>query len=207
MLFLIVADQQPFRHTHIKTILNPLGESEVLTYDDTYGVLADLERYLYPSLFSIAAPVIHIKFMLGGSEAIEATLLKKLLASPTVFVFEEMTLPSPVITLFKKAGAVIHTADKIKKESNSPDIFGVTRALTAPDKKSRWIAYRNALEDHPIEAIIGILYWKIRDLAAKNQKEKDRYHALYKKLLTAHAQAWETGAPLALMIEKVVLTQ
>lgn len=207
MLLLIVADTQSARQKHITPFLATLGASEVLRYDDTYGTLTDLEQYLYPSLFSIAPPVIHIKFMLEASTVIENTFLKKLMASPTLFLFEEMALPSPLVTLFKKVGAVIHTEGDIKKVPKGADIFGATLALTATDKKSRWMAYRKALANHPIEAVIGILYWKIRDLATKNPKEKNRYNALYKKMLTAHARAWETGAPLELMIEKVLLSQ
>lgn len=203
MLFLVVADQQPARQKHIKTILAPLDESEVLMYDDTYDGLADLEQYLYPSLFSIAPPVIHIKFMLNTAEILDPLFLKKLLASPTVFIFEEMSAPSPLVTLFKKAGAVVHTEEKTKKESKGGDIFTATLALTAKDKKSRWVAYRRALDEHPIEAIIGIIYWKIRDLAVKDKN----YFVLYKRLLEAHARAWETGTPLELMIEKVILSQ
>ncbi len=202
MIFLVVADVQQKRQQHIATIVTP--ESEVLVFDETYGTLMDLEQYLYPSLFSIAPPIVQVKFML--TELLDTVFLKKLLASPTIFLFEEMVLPSPIITAFKKAGAVVHTEEKIKKETRGADIFGATLALTAKDKKARWMAYRAALDEHPIEAIIGILYWKIRDMATKNPKEKSQHLGLYKKLLNAHARAWESGAPLELMIEKVILS-
>ena len=200
MIFLVVADTQQQRQRHIETILAPFGESEVLIYDDTYGTVGDLEQFLYPSLFSSAPPVVQVKFMLA--EMLDTSYLKKMLASPTIFLFEEMILASPLVTSFKKAGAIVHTELRQKKESKSNDIFGVTLALTAKDKKSRWIAYRQALDVHPIEAIIGILYWKLRELASKNSE----YKSLYKKMLGAHARAWEIGAPLDLMIEKVLLS-
>jgi hypothetical protein len=208
MLFLIVSDKQLFRRTHTKGVVSSLPESEIIIYDDTYGKVADLEQYLYPSLFSLASPVIHLKFMLAQeAESVTTIFLKKLLASPTIFLFEELALSPAIIALFKKTGAVVHVETKAPTLKKEGDIFLVTKALTNPDKKSRWIAYRTALVDHPVEAIIGILYWKVRELATKNAVDKEKYLALYKKLLTAHARAWETGAPLELMIEKVLLTQ
>jgi hypothetical protein len=170
--------------------------------------VADLEQYLYPSLFSIAPPVVHLKFILGSdTESLNTPFLKKLLASPTVFIFEEMALSTPTLSLFKKTGAILHLEKKAPAVKKEGDIFAVTKALTASDKKSRWLAYRTAIAEHPIEAIVGILYWKIRDLANKSPSKKEEYLSLYGRLLAAHAKAWESGVPLELMIEKVLLTQ
>ncbi len=202
MLVLIVADAQHTRQSHIDAFITP--GSEVLVFDETYGTVSDLEQYLYPSLFSVMPPIVHSKFVIN--ELIDTVFLKKLLASPTVFIFEEIALPSSIVTAFKKAGAVVHTEEKKASAKKESDIFAATLALTAKDKKARWIAYRAVLETHPIEAIIGILYWKLRDLIAKQSNQKDRYLALYRSMLEAHARAWETGTPLELMIEKVLLS-
>lgn len=207
MLFLIVADNQTTRHTHIASITDPLVDSEVIMYDDTYGSVLDLEQYLYPSLFSPAAPVVHVKYMLGTETAIAAPFLKQLLVSPTMFIFEEIALPAPMVAVFKKVGAVIHVGEKKSPSKKEGDVFAVTKALTASDKKSRWLAFRAALIDSSIEAVMGILYWKVRDMSAKSPREKATYDALYRSLLLAHARAWETGAPLELMVEKVILEQ
>lgn len=206
MIFLVVADTQTARAPHIATALNHAPGGEVVVHDDTYGTITDLEQYLYPSLFTTTPPTIHVKFSLEeGADLITTTFLKKLLASPTIFLFEEMALRSPIITLFKKAGAVVTVEEKKKVQKKTDDIFAVTGALTAKDKKTRWMIYRNALEKHSIESIIGILYWKLRDLVAKEGVEKKKYEILYRDMLCAHAKAWQTGAPLELFIEKVIL--
>lgn len=204
MLVLVVADNRTVRTKHLAQCI-PAG-SEILPYDDTYGSVLDLEQYLYPSLFTLTPPVIHVKFMLE-SAAMSTDLMKKMIASPSVFVFEELALPTSLITAFKKAGALVHLAEKSPKTAKANDLFGATLAITAKDKKSRWMAYQSALAHHPVEAIIGILYWKIRDLISKNPKEKQSHLALYTALIEAHARAWQTGTPLALAIEKVLLTQ
>ncbi len=205
MIYLIVSDNKDVRNSHISGIVSGSEYSEVFSFDDTFGGILDLEQYLFPSLFSIAPPIIHIRFMLEA-DSLSPIFIKKLLASPTMFLFEEMNLAAPVITMLKKSGAIVHSESKTKQIKKTSDIFGATLAITAKDKKSRWIAYRNALKDHPIEAIIGILYWKVRDLASKNLKEKENYILLYKNLLSSHAMAWQSGTPLELAVEKVILT-
>jgi hypothetical protein len=204
MLYLVLGDNHTRRGEHIASITP--SEGEVFIFDETQGSLADLEQFLYPSLFMASAPIVHLKYMLD-TDVLTGVLLQKLLASPTVFIFEEIEIPSPIVTSFKKAGAIVHTQEKIKSIKKESDIFVVTAALTAPDKKRRWMAYREALMHHPVEAIIGILYWKVRDMVSKMPKEKEKHLAVYKALLEAHARAWESGVPLELVIEKVILTQ
>lgn len=202
MLVVVVGDNQQARHAHITSVL-PEGAT-VTVFDDTQGVLGDLEHYLYPSLFVEVAPVIHVKYMLN-IEPLASVLVKQMIASPTLFVFEEIEVGAGIVPSLKKAGAVIYTQEKSAKPQKPDDIFAVTGALTAPDKKKRWMIYRDALATHPIEAIIGILYWKVRDLALKSPKEKVKYLQLYRDLLTAHASSWQSGTPLELGIEKVLL--
>lgn len=206
MIILVVADDKNTRTRHIDEVITGAHGAEVLIHDDTSGTLSDLEHYLYPSLFSIVPPIVQIKFMVAtNTDEMNTSFLKKLSESPTVFIFEEWALPTPIVTAFKKAGAVIHTAEKKISKAKAPDLFAIVSAIiTAADKKSRWMTYRRALEGNAIEAIIGIMYWKVRDMAAKGNKEK--YMELYKQLLSAHARAWESGTPLELMIEKVLLT-
>lgn len=208
MIYLVLSDKQDFRKSKILEISKTFAESEVIVYDDTYGSVAELEQYLYPSLFSPASPIIHLKFIISSDlESITSTFIKKLLSSPTIFLFEEINLPSTICILFKKSGAEIYSQLETKNIKKNSDIFGATLALTAKDKKSRWIAYNKSLKNHSIEAMIGILYWKVRDLATKNPKEKEKYIKLYKNLLDAHTLGWERGVSLELMIEKVILSQ
>lgn len=207
MLILITSDQKVFRKRHIKDILSTVPKREVIMYDDTHGSLTDLEQYIYPSLFSLSTPVLHLKFTLDSQAAqLTTELIKKLLASPTIFIFEEFALPAPLVTTLKKQGVVIHIDQKVKGIKKEGDIFAVMKVFTAPDKKTRWMIYRQALVLHPIEALIGIMYWKVKDLVHKNPKDKAQYQKLYTSLLRAHATAWSTGAPLELLIEKVILT-
>ncbi|HWC57543.1 MAG TPA: hypothetical protein VG621_01125 [Candidatus Paceibacterota bacterium] len=205
MLFLIASDNRTFRSTHIAPLQ---GALELIVYDDTYGTLAELEQYAYPSLFNAVAPMVLVKFMLTDTiEAPSLPFLKKLLASPTTFIFEELTVASSVVTAFKKAGAVVEVDEKRPSAKKEAPLFSVTGCITAADKKTRWMTYRSALETYAVEAIVGVLYWKVRDLIAKQPHIRNRYRVLYEALITAHMQAWEKGIPLELAIERVILEQ
>lgn len=202
MIILITSDNLDARRRYIDECMQTLPPSEVLMFDDTSGTVEALEEYAYPSLFNTQPSVIHSKFLLEG-EMLATPLVKTLLASPTVFIFEEFAVPASVVTSFKKAGAIVHVGEKVVKQKVTDDIFAATKAITAVDKKSRWLSYRAALETHPIEAIMGVLYWKAKELSLKNKS----YLALYRALLVAHARAWKEGTPLDLAIEKVILMQ
>jgi hypothetical protein len=205
MLHVVIGDNKKERGTSVSNIISELQESEIIRIDDTTMRVADLEQFLFPSLFSIHAPVIHAQFFLEAGE-IDTKFIKKLSASPTVFIFEEFSLPTTLITKLKSEGAILQSIKTNKEKKQPTDIFAVTGALTGKDKKSRWLAYRSALAQQPVEAILGILYWKLRTLASK-EKSEGEYTRLYKTMLHAHAHAWKKGIPLALAIEKVILEQ
>jgi hypothetical protein len=208
MIVFVTGDNKEFRQKSIEDVLATLEDSDHLILDDTLITVPDLEQYLYPSLFTLAAPVIHLKFLLDGDTAdFHTERIKKLMASPTTFIFEELSVPAAILTAAKKHGAIMHASPKEKSSPKEDTLFNVTKALTAGDKKARWLAFRDAMEKHSIEAIMGILYWKARELAVKKSSDQQAYKELYQALLHAHAKAWQTGAPLELLIEKVILTK
>ena len=209
MITVIVSDKKDFRSARIIELLSATPDSGVIVYDDTYGDVLELEQYLFPSLFTPAPPVVHAKYMLGDAAVdLAPALVNKMLASPTHFLFEEMLLPKSTTTMLKKSGAVIYQDEPTKNEKKKDDIFAVTKALTLTDKKSRWLAYESALSEYSIEAIVGILYWKVRDLISKSKnEEKEKHKKMYRELLEAHTRAWQSGAPLELLVEKVILGQ
>jgi hypothetical protein len=207
MLTIIVADTKPFRASRIAELMKTYGTTEVIMLDDTLSTIGDLEQYLYPSLFTLTPPVVHTRFILDAKEKeLTPLLIKKLLSSPTIFILEEITLPKPFITSLKKAGVEVHTStENPAQQAVKNNLFAVTALVTMANKKDRWLAYQQAIAQYPIEAILGMLYWKVRDMVLKEKNADGPYHVLYTKLLEAHATAWQQGTPLALAIEKVLL--
>mgnify|MGYP000237549825 CR=1 FL=1 len=181
---------------------------EIITLDDMSASITRLEEYAYPSLFSVEMPIVHGVYVLEEyGDAITKQLLSTLSASPTIFLFEEKSLPVAFIKTLKKEGGIIHHYKEVKNPSKPSTIFAVTNALTAPNKKERWLAYQKATQEHAAEALIGILYWKLRQLIEKPGPGATQYKAIYRALMDAHKQSWQRGTPLESAIERVILEQ
>jgi hypothetical protein len=180
---------------------------EIIVLDDTTSSLVTLEQYIYPSLFSISMPVVHARYLLEEyGEELSKQLLQKMVNSPTIFILEEKGLRAPIIKDIEKEGGLIHHDKPNKQSLKQNTIFAVTNALTATSKKDRWLAYEQARVEHSPEAIIGILYWKLRDLIEKSGSRAQHFSDIYRALMQAHKQSWQKGVPLHLAIEKVILT-
>lgn len=206
MIYIVVGENQKERKKAITTIVD--SKQHIIFFDETNGSVADLEQYVYPSLFVQDAPIVHSKYVINNDISSYTNMfIEKLLSSPTVFLFEEIELSASAISFFKKKGAIIHTQTKKEAKKSSVDIFSSVNAIILGDKKHRWLAYRAALEQQPVEALMGLLYWKVRDLTLKDKKHSQQYRALYTALLRSHAEAWNKGTPLELLIEKVLLEQ
>ncbi len=204
MLYCIISEDKSYRNTRLAELFAVAVDSEIITLDDTLASLTDLEQFAYPSLFTTDSPIVHAKFLLDTIDLPEG-FIKKLTASPTVFILEEFSVDTPVLTLLKKEGTIVHTDEKKKNKKESSDIFTVAQAITARDKKSKWLAYRKAIAVYPVEAVLGILYWKLRTLSTQGVTNND-YEKLYHQFLDAQMRAWKTGAPLEALIEKVILS-
>ena len=205
MLYVVFAEKKEDREKILLGIQDAHKGGERIVLNDAEISFSDLEQFLYPSLFSMSTPIVHARFFLERTEA-DDELIKKMIASPTIFIFEEFTLQKTTEKKMSTLGALVSTSETKKTKKNSPDVFAVTGCLTAKDKKSRWLIYRSAVEQQPIEAILGILYWKVRTLASK-EKKGNRYEVLYRAMLQAQMKAWRTGAPLDVLIEKIILEQ
>lgn len=202
MLVIVVSDTKKFRKECIAPFC--VNDTDVVVLDDTLSTLLDLEQYLYPSLFSTSAPVVHSQFLLENKIAeMTAVFAQRLVASPTVFLFEEFALPATALAQLKKHGALVHSHTEPKTLKKGVDLFALASAIITPNKKDAWMNYQKAIALQPIEALLGIMYWKVRDMMIKTKKEE--YKTLYENLLRAHARAWQTNTPLELMIEKVLL--
>lgn len=183
------------------------GGSDVVFLDDSVSSFGALVEYAYPSLFSLSTPIVHGKYLLEKKDdELKPETILTLVLSPTIFILEEMAMNAPIKKQFEKQGAHLHEIKEIKKASAGANtIFSVTNAITAQNKKDRWMAYQASVKDHAPEALIGILFWKLRQLLDTPSKQTEYYRTLYGALMDAQRRAWQRGFPLSLAIEKVLL--
>ncbi len=205
MLQVIVIANTDERISKRKKLLD--SKEEVIVMDDMSADISALQNYAFPSLFSISVPVVHGRYLIEQyAEQLTKELLNTLVASPTFFLLEEKAVPAAFLKNLEKSGVIVHQEKAVKSVKEQSNIFSVTNVITATSKKDKWLSYQRAVNEHAIEAIMGILYWKLRSLieaAPKNQTYKDLYSAFMK----AHKRSWQKGFPLELAIEKTILNQ
>ena len=204
MIEVIVSANKEWRNKQKeKTLSKNIGE--VIYLDDSKATIFDLKEYAFPSLFSLGTPIVASSFLLDEYQKdLSTNLLKTLLSSPTLFIFEEIALPKSVIKLLEKEGAIVYEQTEERKTPTPNTIFSVTHDLTAPHKKDRRLAYQASRQEHSAEALIGILYWKLRQLVESGSNKK-HFLDLYKALMLAQKDSWQKGFELDLAIEKVIL--
>ena len=205
MIEIIVGIDKDLRTKKRQEVLaNFVGE--VISLSDIDGSLSTLETYIYPSLFSVIPPVVLATYLIEDEEpGLTKEFLKKVISSPTVFILEEKSLPAALVKLVEKEGGFVHQTKGEKKVAKISTIFNVADALILQSKKERWLAYQKARGEHSAEAIVGILYWKLRQLVEGTRADSSRYKEMYRNLIQAHKTAWQKGFPLELAIEKVIL--
>lgn len=96
--------------------------------------------------------------------------------SPSSFVFLEGKLNKPILDSFRKVGPegrelFIFELPKEKKEKFNN--FLVANAFEKKDKLNMWIYFRQAMSRGVgMEEIIGVLFWKIKDMIIKKDFRK-----------------------------------
>ncbi len=177
-----------------------------ISLDDSLSSFAGLESFVYPSLFSLSTPVVHALFLISSFPSeLDKNLIKQMIASPTVFILEEISLSATVLKDFEKNGAIVHALKENKTPIKTNTIFNITNIFSLENKKDKWLILQSSLEEHAPEALIGILYWKLRTLIEANNPKKAYLKEFYFRLMSYHKEAWQKGVPLSLVLEKTIL--
>ncbi len=104
-------------------------------------------------------------------EEIQDFILEKLELlgkSENTFVFLEGKLSKPILDAFKKASAKLNIFELPKAKKEKFDNFLVANAFEKKDKLNMWIYFRQAMDKGVgMEEIIGVLFWKMKDMILK----------------------------------------
>jgi hypothetical protein len=93
-------------------------------------------------------------------------LLEDYASSDNIFVFSEGTVTQGIIKLFEKYESVIKDFGKEEKKNEIKfNMFSLTDALGARDKKNLWLLFQQAIMIGSPEEIHGILFWQVKNLA------------------------------------------
>ncbi|MFA6257592.1 MAG: hypothetical protein WC671_01105 [Candidatus Paceibacterota bacterium] len=133
--------------------------------------------YSGSSLFSVLSAIVFQNiFEYEETRDFVLDKLKQMGESDNLFIFLEGKLNKPILDAFKKVGAKrsqvnIFELPKIKLEKY--DNFLVANAFANKDKLNTWLHFRRAMDvGVNMEEIIGVLFWKIKDMLLKNNFSK-----------------------------------
>lgn len=88
----------------------------------------------------------------------------------SIFIIER-ELTRDIVRSLEKSGAQVFLCDEPKESKKKEfNIFSLTDAFSAKDKKGTWLLYREAiLHEQAPEAIIGVLFWAVKNMFVKNK--------------------------------------
>ena len=200
MIEVIVSSSSDARRLHKEKVLREFPQANIL--DDTIASIDILRSYAYPSLFE-ETPLIVIAPFLLEAQTLSKEQLRELAASPTQFYLYERSITADLKKMINALGT-LSTLESGEKKKPAASLFYEASALVVEQSKlKRWQHLQELMQKEAPEAFIGIVYWKLRDMATKGNVQSK---LLYDALINAHAQAWIQGTPLANALEKVLLT-
>lgn len=186
MLYLIYGTSAVKRHETRDELFkkNQIKHADVISKAAHESSVAELEQLSGASLFgeklnvSFEYPFLNEVF--GGALLARS---KELVDSPNSIFVIERELTKDIVKAFEKSGAHIFLCDEPKEAKKKMfNVFSITDAFAARDKKGAWLLYREAVEggESP-EAVVGILFWMIKSLLSKKRffkwKQEELEHA------------------------------
>lgn len=99
--------------------------------------------------------------------------LELMAQSQNDFIFLEGKLRKSVLDAFKKARAELNVFELPKEKKEKYDNFQVAWAFADRDKLNMWIHFRRAMDvGVGMEELIGVLFWKAKDMILKKNFRK-----------------------------------
>lgn len=175
MLYLFTGDDAKNKIPSYEKFLNSLpGDTETFFISrNDFDPVQLKSFYSGRSLFSVASAVI-FQNILEYEEKRDFILdkLKLMGASANLFIFLEGKLNKSVLDAFKKVlpagrqvAPFINVFELPKEKKEKYDNFLVANAFADKNKFQTWICFREAMDKGvAMEEIIGVLFWKIKDM-------------------------------------------
>ena len=195
---------------------NPSGAAASMTEDLEWEKVSIEEVLAMATTMSLMGDMGSFRFSgaLSGTSAEDfLDIAKDLAASPHQFIFTEEKLLKKVTDNLTKAGAQVVVYPTVKKDSGKEggafDVFSLTYAFAARDRKKLWLLYNEALRADVVpEAIAGILHWKVRDMVGKGERgkySKEELQRISSGLVGVYHDSHRGAGELSLLLERYIL--
>lgn len=152
----------------------PLGTEKFFITRNNFDPFQVENFYSGTSLFSALSAIV-FQDILEREETgfFILSKLKEMGESKNSFVFLESKLNKVILDAFKKVRAEVNVFELPKEKKEKYDNFLVANAFANKDKLNTWICFRQAMDlGVGMEEIIGVLFWKIKDMILKKNFSK-----------------------------------
>ena len=176
MLYIFAGDDTKNKHIAYEKLIKSVPKGEELFFISRNGFNpVQIESfYSGSSLFSAKSIVVFSNIF--EYEEIRDFVLEKLKLmskSANSFVFLEGKLNKAILDVFKKSEAEMNIFELPREKTEKFDNFLIANAFEKRDKLNMWIYFRQAMDlGVGMEEIVGVLFWKIKDMLIKKNFRK-----------------------------------
>ena len=125
------------------------------------------------------------------------------ISDSTIVIWSEESFPVAFLKSMPKHSLQEYTEKKVSEKLNP---FAIANQLSSGSSSGLWTTYQELLaEGQAPEALFGILWWKLKDIAKKKTTITPEFKKTLKTFLTSYSQARETGGELETGLEEVLL--
>ncbi len=132
--------------------------------------------------------------------------LKAISESENIFIVMEGKLDKATITKIEKKAEKTMMFDLVEKSLKSEyNAFALADAFGRGNKKEAWVLYRKAIDKgEAVEAIHGMIFWKVKTMILNGISEKDLYPTL-EKLIDIYHESRRGKYELETKLEEIIL--
>lgn len=174
MIYLFTGDDARTKRTTYEKFLKSIKTELLFVNRNNFNKLQIESLYSGAGLFTPKSTVV-FEGILEYEDSRDFILgkLPLMAESSSDFIFLESKLTKPILDAYKKARAEVNVFELPKEKKEKFDNFLVANAFGAKDKLNMWVYFRQAMDvGVGMEEIIGVLFWKIKDMILKRDFRK-----------------------------------
>ncbi len=151
----------------IGALLKKRPHADVFTVSPDSFSVSDIPRFVGGSGLFEDKHIVRLEGLLQDEAAHDHVLdrVPQMAESSHIFILREESLTAPVKKILEKHAKEVRLFDVKAGKEKKLNVFAMTDALAARDKKKLWMLYREAIQEGlPPEELHGILWWQIKTM-------------------------------------------
>lgn len=151
----------------IGALLKKRPHADVFTVTSDSFSASDIPRFVGGSGLFEDKHIVRLEGLLQNDETRDHVLdyVPQMAESGHIFILREESLTAPLKKTLEKHAKETRLFDVKASKEKKLNVFAMTDALAARDKKKLWMLYREAIQEGlPPEELHGILWWQIKTI-------------------------------------------